>query len=342
LLSAVSRESPMSLPVRQPKLRDWIALPPWRTRHWLGLGVVALSYAAILGWYLASTRGLPYVLDNNETFSSLVHARNILHFGVRQTFGLTDEANGPETAQHPYVYTHQGNFPRFYALLLYVLGAQTAEAQITVTTFTVGLLGVLFAFSFFSRTVTPLFGLVYCLLLMTDYVMQTQWLVNTWRTWHHFFFFSSLLCVRSVAKSGPRPRWLAPITLLNFACLAYCELVFAAFVILVCMAYAGLTYRRRPRRALRACVLAVGGAALGAAVLTAQLIGYLGWHGFVQDVRLTFLARNDAPLESTQLSAFERNSGRMGRAPPGVQPNLPENTGGIEGSGFVSLGLSGS
>lgn len=277
--------------------RAWASAARSPGPYWGGLGAVVLAYCVSLGSFLAYTEGLPYVLDNNETFSSLVHARNIALFGVRETFGLTDEAYGLEPAQHPYVYTHGGNFPRLYSLLLYVLGARTPEAQIVVTTFTVGLTGLLFAYHFFSRVATPLFALVYCLLLMTDYVMQAQWLVNTWRTWHHFFMFSSLLCAHGLARRGRLPRWLPPVTLLNFACLAYFEIVFATLVTLLATVYAGLIGRRRPRRVLQGWSLIVGGAALGAAVLVAQLIGYLGWDGFLTDVRLTFLSRNVAAAD---------------------------------------------
>ena len=279
-------------------LRDWAPAARWPGPYGRGLIIVILSYALVLGWFLESTRGLPYVLDNNETFSSLVHATNMLRFGLRETLGLTDEAYGLEPAQHPYVYTHQGNFPRFYALLLYLLGARTAEAQIFVTTFTVGLAGLLFAYHYFSRVATPLFALAYCLLLMTDYLMQTQWLVNTWRTWHHFFLFSSLLCVHGLGRRGRLPRWLVATTVLNFAALAYFEVVFAAFVTVLATVYAALTLRRRPRRVLQACLLVVAGVVLGASVLTGQVIGYLGWDGFMQDVKLTFLARNADPTDA--------------------------------------------
>ncbi len=281
--------------------RDWVSATRRRGAYWAGLGVVVLAYLISLGGLLVSTQGLPYVLDNNETYSSLVHARNILRFGVRETFGLTDEAYGQEATQHPYVYTHGGNFPRIYTLLLYVLGARTAEAQIVITTFTVGLTGLLLAYHFFSRVANPLFALIYCLFLITDYVMQTQWLVNTWRAWHPFFLFSSLLCVHGLLRRGRLPRWRAAITLLNFACLIYFEIVFATLVTVSAMVYAGLLGRRRPRRVLQGWLLIGGGAALGAAVLIGQLIGYLGWDGFREDVRLTYLARNAAAVD---LNAF--------------------------------------
>ena len=56
------------------------------------LGVLAIAYVAIYGWLLVSTSFLPYVMDNNESFSAFWHASNIYNFGVSQTFGLTDES----------------------------------------------------------------------------------------------------------------------------------------------------------------------------------------------------------------------------------------------------------
>jgi len=273
----------------------------WSEAYKRGLGAVILAYCVCLGSLLAFTDGLPYVLDNNETFSSLIHARNMLRFDIRETRGLTDEAYGLAPAQHPYVYTHGGNFPRLYTLLLYVLGARSAEAQIVVTTFSVGLLGLLLAYRFWSRAATPMFALAYCLLLMTDQVMQTQWLVNTWRAWHHFFVFSSLLCVDALVRKRSAPRLLVAITLLNFACLVYLEMAFAATVTILAFVYSGLVGRRRPGRVFRGWLSIVGGATVGAAVLVAQLIGYYGWEGLREDVRLTFFARNAA---ATDLRAF--------------------------------------
>jgi hypothetical protein len=54
--------------------------------------LVVLAYLATTGWLLVSTDFLPYVMDNNESFSSLVHATNLDRFGFSSAFGLTDEA----------------------------------------------------------------------------------------------------------------------------------------------------------------------------------------------------------------------------------------------------------
>ena len=88
---------------------------------------------------------LPYGTDNNETFSSLLHAKNMYWHGIGSTYGLTDESTSPNAAAAPFVYTHQGNFPRFYALLLYTLGATSAEVQILITAMTIGTASILFA-----------------------------------------------------------------------------------------------------------------------------------------------------------------------------------------------------
>src|ERR1700674_520128 len=96
----------------------------------VGLALLLLAYLASTGWLLLSSNFLPYVMDNNESFSSLVHATNLDRFGFSSSFGLTDEAYGPNPAAHPYLHTHQGNFPRLFSFLIYKLGAHSVEAQI--------------------------------------------------------------------------------------------------------------------------------------------------------------------------------------------------------------------
>src|SRR5258706_6428607 len=116
-----------------------------RGQYFICAALLGLAYVLFYGWMLAISDFLPYVLDNNESFSSLWHAINLYNFGLSKSFGLTDEAYGFSAAAHPYVYTHQGNFPRLFALLIYALGARTIASQIAVTTFSIGLLAVYFA-----------------------------------------------------------------------------------------------------------------------------------------------------------------------------------------------------
>jgi len=266
------------------------ALNMLRREHVPAVALTAL-FGALYGALLVATHGLPYVMDNNETFSSLWHAANLFHFGLAHSWGLADEAFSPHAAAHPYVHTHQGNFPRLFAFLIYVMGARSAESQIVITTFTIGLAGLLLAYAFFARIATRWFAFTVSAVFMTDYVLFAQWEVVTYRVWYAFIFFSCLLCMdRAVDDSGGRWRWGMAFA---FACLFYFELVFAAFVAIFCGLYAIARCWRTPRRLAWALMAQALGAAAGLATMCIQAIGYLGLEGFRRDIYFTFLARND-------------------------------------------------
>ena len=258
----------------------------------LPLIVVTVVYALIYGWLLVSTDFLPYVMDNNESFSSFWHAASLYNYGPAQSFGLADEAFSPHAAAHPYVHTHQGNFPRVFALLIYALGARSVESQIALTTFTVGLASIFLIYHFFRKVANPAFALVACLVFMTDYLLFAQWQIVTYRVWYGFFFFSTLVCVLHVHET-PNRKWTS-LMLLNYACLFYFELVFAAFVTTTAGFYLAFLRYRSPGFLARTWALQALGGMAGLAVLSLQAAGYMGWSNFLQDIYLTFLARNDS------------------------------------------------
>jgi hypothetical protein len=272
------------------------------------LGTLAVVYLVVYGWLLASTNLLPYVYDNNETFSSLWHAHNLYSYDLFRSRGLTDEAFSPHAPAHPYAHTHQGNFPRLPAFVIYVLGARTAESQILVTTFTAGVVAMFFAFHFLARRAGPYFALTATLVLITDYLFYTQWHVVTYRVWHLFFVFSSLLCIDGIGRSAGRQRtlWLL-LTFINFAGLFYFELVFVAFTAMLAGMYALWSYWRRPRTLLLAWIAEGLGGLCGVGVLILQLRMYLGWAALFEDFYLTFFTRNrvaDDPAMLQQIESF--------------------------------------
>lgn len=250
---------------------------------------LAVAYTLFYGWMLVSSDFLPYVMDNNESFSSYWHALNLAQFDFFKSYGLTDEAYGFSAAAHPYVYTHQGNFPRLFNLLIYALGAHSIESQITVTTFTVGVAAIFMAYHFFSKIANPLFALVCCLLLITDYVVVAQWQVVTYRVWHEFFVFSSMLCVHRMVEGR---RYWTLLTVINFACLFYYEFIFVAFVSLASAFYAAFLGRHSPKKVLGFWALQAVGGIMALSILALQLYLYLGWDDFKMDAYLTFVARN--------------------------------------------------
>lgn len=259
-----------------------------KNQYQLGLGIVIMFYCVIYLTFLISTNFLPYVFDNNESFSCLIHAKNMFDFGVAKSFGLTDEAIGSLSAAHPYVYTHQGNFPRFYTLILYWLGLHKVESQLFVTIFTVGLAGIFFCYHFFSKHVSNLFACIFCMLLMTDYLMFAQWQVNLWRVWHLFFFFSSFLCCHGLINKY-RKTFIF-LSILNFACLFYLELTYAVFVFLSVSSYIFFQKVSLRVKFYNVIIISIGGL-IGLSILVLQDIAFLGWNNFILDLNYTYNAR---------------------------------------------------
>lgn len=255
------------------------------------LAALIVIYAVIYGWLLISTDFLPYVMDNNETFSSLWHARSMHDFGFSKTFGLADEVFSPHPAAHPYVHSHQGNFPRIFAWMIYELGASSAESQIIVTTSTVGLGTIILMFLFFTKIANPVFGFLVCFIFMTDYLLFAQWQVVTYRVWYGFLLFLGLWSVEQAINAQSKGwLWLLGVTA---ASLLYFELVFAAYAGLFSFFWLLARTYKKPLTLLKIALWMVGGAAIGLSVFVAQAIGYLGLSNFLKDIHFTFSARNN-------------------------------------------------
>jgi hypothetical protein len=257
---------------------------------------IALCYALVYGTLLVATDFLPYVFDNNESFSAFVHAQNLYRFGLEQSFGLTDEAYGPNPAAHPYIYTHQGNFPRLFAFLLYAAGLRTVESQILVSTFTIGFGSIVLAWTFFRRLAGRAMGNIAAVLLMTDYILSAQWLVNSFKVWHGFLLFAMLVLILNY-RADRRARWLALLVLTSL-CVGYFDLLMAIFTFSASAVFAIWMLRDEPKALLRPLIALAAGGALSVALLLAQLLAYYGLDGLKQDLALTFVGRNFAGLDA--------------------------------------------
>ena len=148
------------------------------------------AYLVLYGGILIWSEGLPFVSDNNESFSSLWHSFSMYQFGFGLNAGLTDEVFSPNLAAHPYVHTHQGNFPRLFGFLLYAVGLHTIESHIVVTALTIGVVVIFFLYHFLYQVAGIRFAVVTTLVFLTDYVLFAQWHLVTYRVWHGFFLFA--------------------------------------------------------------------------------------------------------------------------------------------------------
>ncbi|NBU93430.1 MAG: hypothetical protein EBS18_02555, partial [Actinobacteria bacterium] len=256
------------------------------------LPVIVVSYVLIYGALIYAGSGLPYVFDNNETFSSLWHAQSLSNFEINNTKGLADEVFSPHPEASPFVHTHQGNFPRLFAWLIYEFGATTASSQIVVTTFTIGLGTILLAYLFFAQMSNPLIAVVASLVFMTDYLLFAQWQVVTYRVWYGFLLFAMMLSIEKI-KNYQHFQWF--ITLFSAsACLLYFEFTFAAFVGIWCLLWTFYRMHGNIKLIFKTSLAMGVGAFVGFAIFLSQAIAYLGWSDFLRDINLTFSSRNNS------------------------------------------------
>ena len=259
------------------------------------LVALAILYLIIVGGLLSISNGVPYVMDNNETWSNLGHAKNAFDYGLSLSSGLADEANeysGDRPEAHPLVHTHQGNFPRLLATGLYFAGVRSAAGQIALVTFTIGLAGFLLAYAFFCRVLGIRMALLACGFMLTDYIMFLQWQVNTWRVWQTIFFFGSLYFIERISRDRKINLFDWISLYLVIASTFYSELVFASFIFATSVSYA--VFRNwHSRKRLAAIIFTLCfAAATSAVILALQLVNYYGLDALIQDAKYTISLRN--------------------------------------------------
>ena len=142
---------------------------------------------------------------------------------------------------------------------------------------------------------------------MTDYVYFLQWQIVTYRVWHGFFVFASLLCVL-YAEQGKKCS--CALTFLNFLCLYYYEATFVIFVTAVCVLFALGTYWGQWQIVRRLAFTAAAGAVLSIGILFSQLVAFMGPEDAVKDIYYTIKARQftdpDSP-ESAEVTEFYKS-----------------------------------
>ena len=126
--------------------------------------------------------------------------------------------------------------PRLFGFLIYALGARTVEAQVLITTLIIGNLTLFFCYASIAKISRPIIAFIFCLFLFSDYLLYAQWHVVTYRVWYGFLFFGTLFAISSAAQPGR----IWPYLLLGvlFFLLFYFELVFAAYISVLCGIFA--------------------------------------------------------------------------------------------------------
>ena len=290
----------------------------WLCSDRVAVRFVFLLFIVVAASMIAIGHGLPYVMDGNETYSSILHARNLLHFGVESSAGLADEATGLIAAAHPVVHTHQGNFPRVFATLLYWLGGSSPEAQIIITTFVVGLACIALLMQTLRRYLGIGIAAWSLTFLITDYVFFDQWTLVTYRIWLPMLLACALAITHywhHAAQSTPSTlRRILAAAFALYVCMFYFELIFMTFIAVTAGVWNLWLNRKRFWHAATLVGVQLAGAITGAGLVVVQLIYYLGWEGFLIDFRMTYLARNEGVQSTQQEEAFQAFSEKYNTA----------------------------
>jgi hypothetical protein len=266
---------------------------------WICLAVVPLVVVARM-WLV--TGGLPYNTDSNESFSAYVQGQSMLHFDPWANSFLPDDATGRHAGAHPFTYTHGPNLPRYFSVLLYLLGARGLEWQILISAIVSTLLSLWFIAQSFPEPLDRApagitLGVLVGALFATDFIGVLQFLGNLWRTWHFPLFWGCIWAVRT------RPRW--PIGFVLFFLVFQLEFLFAIFTALTAAFYLlwthGCTW---PRLLNRSYVAMAAGAVASIAIFVTQLITFYGIQGFLFDLRTTYIARNTNRVEWDSIREF--------------------------------------
>ena len=219
--------------------------------------------------------GLPYYIDNNETYLTYVHARNLEIWDPSEYGWLTAAATDPTLPQTEKVYAHNPNGPRYLHYLLLRAGIRDLPNQTLLLSLIATGLSVLLLWHLFNHHVL----LVVPLAVVLDYSGFLAWTVNTYRVWTFVLYFGAILAV-----VRGRPGWLGLVTFAAFQV----EYGLALFLGTTTTILAILIHGRRAWSLIATSAL---GAIVSLSLFAGQILWYAGWDGLVTDLTATFARR---------------------------------------------------
>lgn len=273
------------------------AMPALNARRLLSVAVrhgpraaLAFPLLFVVASWLAGA-GFPFYFDNNETFLSYVHARNLEIWDPWEYGWLTAEATDPARDTVEKIYAHNPNAPRYLHYLLLSAGVRELSQHVLI----LGLLGTGLSVALLLRAFSHPTLLVVPLAVVLDYTGFLAWTVNTYRVWTFVLYVGLILAV-----TRDRPRWVGILTF----CLFQVEYGMALFMGVTTTLLAVLTYGWQSRTTIVAAAL---GAVVSLAVFGAQVLAYYGWEGFVHELAVTYARRGTDGAEMG-LGAYARQA----------------------------------
>lgn len=249
-------------------------------------------------WWVGN--GVPLFLDVGETSSAFLDGWNRVQFGFWNAGLLHDEATGPDSAAHPYIYSHSPNFPRLVSYVFTSAGFDSLPAQ-HLFTIAVSIVGLIYGYFFVKRLLGRTTALVTILLAGTDYLGILQWAPNLLRSFNIITFFGAFYY--ALRWRQERASWcLIPLAFFVFF-IGLNDISFAAVYIAALFFFLilGEVQIRRLITALATCAVPL---ALAFGLYVVLLVRELGWSTLWSDVSLTYAVRNLTDQGSVMVDEF--------------------------------------
>jgi hypothetical protein len=214
-------------------------------RHLLySLVLVALTLGGVWIWARQNSY-VPCISDCGETFISQFYARNYRIFGL--AYGLVeDHATAPDSAAHPYYYTHNVNIGGLFYTLLEVLGVRPFWAKQLCVLFVFGV-GVAYAYGAVAfHTRSSVIGLSTVILVCLDFGFFLSFAMHALRVWTWLAMFGLLYHVGRIAQSD-RSRPTDLVSMLLFSVIAF-GVGYEFWIICICISLSTLLFGSDPRK----------------------------------------------------------------------------------------------
>jgi hypothetical protein len=175
--------------------------------HALQISLLILTFAlAFLLYFWLATNGMPRIQDQTESFNSYLAAENLYNHGLWNLRLLEDWATSPDSVAHPYLYTHNPDFPNLYSYVLLRLGITSLPYQ-NLTAVFILLVGFWYFYKAISAiTRSPLAGLIALSIAATDYLGALVMGANLYRSWTWLLFWGTIYHLVASGQSAETRR----------------------------------------------------------------------------------------------------------------------------------------
>lgn len=185
------------------------------------LSLVVISITMLYSWYDASKyHFVPCVSECGETFISQFYLRNYHLYGFK--YGLVeDHATSPNLLAHPYFYTHNLNIGGLTFTFAEILGLKTLWSKQLLTLFVFGI-SLFYGYrtvTFFTRS--RFIGLVFLLLLCTDFALVLHFSLHALRVWHFLPLFALPFHVGRLSLSPQTNFWVDSVAIAVLAIFSF-------------------------------------------------------------------------------------------------------------------------